>query len=163
MTSLEGKRKTSVYLSDQQLYAIYKRCIEKKDVIQNGDATRYRVIPKIIADEINEDGGVDGLRISDHHVRRAVERVVDWQIMLGELPEPQQTVYEDQLQAQIKGLNIEKENLKLEIQKLKDQLNGSGLKSDLIKQARVKCAELSRILHSENFPSANLPKAITTS
>ena len=158
MTSSEGRRKTSVYLSDQQLYAIYKRCIENKDVIQNGDATRYRVIPRIIADEINADGGVDGLRVSDHHIRRAVERVVDWQIMLQRLPEPQQTIYEDQLQIQIKELNIEKENLKLEIQRLKDQLNGAGSKSDILKQAKIKCAELSRILHTDTPV-----KAITTS
>lgn len=142
-----GTRKSPTYLSDIEQYALYKYCIEHKCLTQQGTLTKYRVLPKIIADEINSAKILKDV-ISEHHVRKSIERVVEWQEILEKLPEPQATVYEDQLQADLHSKNIKIAKLEEEMRQLKEMAKGTAKEVETIKQAKIKCAELSRILHT---------------
>jgi hypothetical protein len=141
-------RKSPVSLNDQELYEVYRHSIEAKSVIQTGDTTRYRVLPRIIAEEINACDLLPGKQISEHHVRKAIENVVEWQVLLNKLPMPQATAYEDQLQIDINKKNILIESQKIEIADLKKKLATYANYDDIVKQAKLKCAELSRVLHT---------------
>lgn len=141
-------RKSPVSLNDQQLYEVYKHAIEAKSVEQTGSATRYRVLPRVIAEEINACNLFPGKEISEHHVRKAIENVIEWQVMLEKLPAPQATAYEDQLMIDINRKNIQIENQKLKIADLEKKLTMYVNYDDIIKQAKLKCADLSRVLHT---------------
>lgn len=144
MTKNGKERKSPTYLDDSQQFMIYKYCIEHKAVIQAGTMTKYRVQPKIIAEEINTNRLFPSdMFISEHHIRKSIEKVVEWQELLDNLPEPQATVQEEILQEEITRKNIIIENQKLEIEQLKK--NGH---SALIERVRRISAELNKVLHT---------------
>lgn len=142
MISSHEARKSPRYPTNEEYYTIYKYCIERKNATQNGVSVSFRVLPRIVAQEFNKER-ILNYDITDHHVRKAVDLVTDWQILLSMVPEPQETVLEDQLKAKITANNILIENLKLELASLK---KGVNINSNAILQVQAAYQTLGRAI-----------------
>ena len=147
MTSSNGDRKAPRYPTNEEYHKIYSYCIEHKNIVQSGVSATFRVLPRTIVKEFNSDK-ILPYEISDHHVRKAIDLITEWQVLLTMVPMPQQTAYEDQLQIEINKKNVLIENQKIEIANLKKVSVGQLSRESIVKEAKIKCAELSRILHT---------------